>query len=811
MRRTLLNDGWTVRPKSNRFEERLGVGAAGRAVTLPHDALLGSPRDPGGNAATAFYTGGEWEYTRELERSAETVSLEFEGVYRDGVVFVNDNVVAHRPNGYTGFVVQVDHLLRDSGPNQIRVEARTHADSRWYPGAGIYRNVWLLEAGPVHLAPNGLEVRTPEVDDEVAVVSVDAVVSNRSASLSQAAMRAEIVDARGTVVTWAEAPVSAFPGDALEVRQRLFVTAPHRWGPDDPYLYTCRVSLREGDELLDEELTTFGIRSLSLDPARGLRINEEPVLLRGACVHHDNGVLGAATIDRAEERRVELLKEAGFNTIRSAHNPLSKAMLHACDRLGLLVMDETFDMWEQPKSEHDYALRFSDWWEEDVEAMVHKDVNHPSVILYSIGNEIPEAGRPHGSRLGRALAQKIRSLDDTRYLTEAVSGMLMGGPEMFDEFRQQIAEQAEQTEGELGPNAAMTNLADLMNQAMVAPSIARHSAETFSYLDVAGYNYMDSRFAMDGEHYPNRVIVGSETHPGAIDAGWAGVVEHSHVIGDFTWTGWDYLGEAGIGRTEYDGQGEGAAPSFLGTYPWRTAWCGDLDITGHRRPQSYYREIVFGLRSDPYIAVRRPEYHGMTGATTPWSWSDCVSSWSWPGREGTPVTVEVYAGADEVELLLNRRSLGRQPAGPDHRFRAVFDISYEPGLLEAVAWHGSGEAGRHGLASADGPVHLAVEADRSEIAANAQDLVFLPISLVDSAGVLQGGLDRTVVVDIAGPGMLQAFGSANPATEEGFADPACTTFDGRALAVVRPTGSGVIAISVTTDDCEPVQVRVDAI
>ena len=265
----------------------------------------------------------------------------------------------------------------------------------------------------------------------MAVVAVSAEVRNQSTTASDAVLRLEVLDADGAVVAAAEAPVSTVPGDALTARQRLCVPAPHRWGPDDPYLYTCRATLVDGEEELDGDSTTFGIRTLSLDPARGLRINGEPVLLRGACVHHDNGPLGAATIDRAEERRVELLKDAGFNAIRSAHNPVSKPMLAACDRLGVLVMDETFDMWTQPKSEHDYSLRFPDWWEADVEAMVRKDFNHPSVILYSIGNEIPEAGTPMGARVGRALAEKIRSLDTTRFVTEAISGLLVGGAELF--------------------------------------------------------------------------------------------------------------------------------------------------------------------------------------------------------------------------------------------------------------------------------------------------------------------------------------------------------------------------------------------
>ena len=363
---------------------------------------------------------------------------------------------------------------------------------------------------------------------------------------------------------------------------------------------------------------------------------------------------------------MELLKAAGFNAIRSAHNPVSKAMLAACDRHGMLMMDETFDMWAEAKSEDDYALRFSEWWEADVEAMVRKDLNHPSVILYSIGNEIPEAGKPHGARLGRAIVEKIRSLDATRLVTQAVSGLLVGGSELIDELRQGLATRTPETDEHTGVNTAMTNLADYLNNLMVSGTIARNSAETISYLDVAGYNYMESRYELDHGLYPNRVIVGSETHPAAIDTLWAAVRRHPHVIGDFTWTGWDYLGEVGIGRTVYGEPDPSAGPaSFMGEFPWLTAWCGDIDITGHRRPQSYYREIVFGLRADPYIAVRRPRFYGQTATGTPWQWSDAVSTWSWEGYEHRPVAVEVYADADEVELLVNGRSLGRRPAGPD--------------------------------------------------------------------------------------------------------------------------------------------------
>jgi beta-galactosidase len=817
MRRTPFNDGWTVGPKANSFMEMIaGSGSEPARVTLPHDAMIGTERSPALRAATAFYPGGSWEYTKSFEVSpdeeGDALFLEFEGVYRDARVRVNDTLAAHRPFGYSGFTVQVDHLLRFGGPNEVKVEARAHDDSRWYSGAGIYRRVWLHRGRRVHLVPGGLQLTTPEIDDDVAVVALSAEVRNQSIGTSSAVLRVEVLDADGAAVAHAEAPVTTTPGDVLTARQRLIVPTPRRWGPDDPFLYTCRAILFDGSEVLDEESTTFGIRSLTVDPIRGLRINGEAVLLRGACVHHDNGLLGAATIGRAEERRVELLKEAGFNAIRSAHNPLSRPMLEACDRLGVLVMDETFDMWSQPKSEHDYALRFPDWWEADVEAMVRKDYNHPSVLLYSIGNEIPEAGTPMGARVGRALAEKIRSLDSTRLVTEGISGLLVGGSELFAQLAEgrQRPEEAEPDE-ETGVNTAMTQIADRLNDLMRSPVVAKNSAETASYLDVVGYNYMESRLGTDGELYPNRVIVGSETHPAAIDTGWAAVRLRPYVIGDFTWTGWDYLGEAGIGRTVY-GQPEGAPgmPSFLGEYPWRTAWCGDIDITGHRRPQSYYREIVFGLRTDPYLAVQRPEHHGEVAAGTPWSWTDVVSTWSWAGHDGAPLTVEVYANADEVELVLNGRSIGRQPSGEKHRYRSAFETTFEPGLVEAVAFRDGAEVGRTAIRSGAAAVLLEATVDRDAISADPEDLAFVTLELVDEDGVLHVGRDRAVAVEVDGPAVLQALGSANPATEEGFTGSSCTTFDGRALAVVRPTGAGRITVRATAQGCAPQRVEIDA-
>jgi beta-galactosidase len=812
VRHTLLNDGWQVRPKVHRFAELVGQVAEWEPVTLPHDAMIGSERSPSAAPANAYFPAGVWEYQRTLavpaEHEGRYVALHFEGVYRDAIVTVNGEVAAHWPYGYTERTVPIDHLLRFGADNTINVEARAHDDSRWYSGAGIHRNVWLVQAGRVHLVPDELHVRTPEVDDGGASIAVACVVRNQSSTRSEATLRVEVADPSGTVVTTADTPVTTFPGEEVTARQRLFVGAPQRWGLDHPHLYTCRASLLAGDDVVDEEATTFGIRTLSLDPARGLRINGEPVHLRGACVHHDNGPIGAATIDRAEARRVELLQAAGFNALRSAHNPMSRAMLDACDRLGVLVMDETFDMHLGPKSAHDHALRFESSWRADTEAMVRKDRNHPSVVLYSIGNEIPDAGTGTGLHAGRAIAEAVRELDGDRFVTQAVTGLLIGGPEVFAALRDTAAAG---TDAETGVNSAMTNVFEMLNLAMQSDVVTRKSTEAFSYLDAAGYNYMDTRFEMDGDLFPNRVIVATETHPAAIDVGWAGVVERSYVIGDFTWTGWDYLGEVGIGRITFGDGGPGAPGDFTAPYPWVAAWCGDIDITGARRPQSFYREIVFGLRTDPYIAVQRPQHHGKAvNHSTPWSWSDTVGSWSWAGHEGAPVTVEVYADADEVELVRNGESLGRQPAGRKQRYRAEFETTCEPGELVAVAWKGGEEIGRHTLRSAEGPVRLTARADRSEIAAGETDLAFVELVLGDASGVVATTEERTVTVAVEGPGILQGLASANPCTEEPFTDAEHTTFDGRALAVVRPTGPGTITVTAKADGLDPATVTITA-
>ena len=814
MIRTSFNDNWQVRPKANPFAELSGQVVPFRPVTLPHDALIDQRRAaPDGEvtmegAAGAYFPGGVFEYRKTFsvpeEYRGKRIFVEFEGVYRDATVYINGDYAGQRPYGYSHFRIDADRFLRFGEDNEIRVEARAHRDSRWYTGAGIYRDTWLLVGEVVRIVPDGVRVTTPDIDGSRAVVEVATEVANDSIEVRTVDVVTEIRDGSGTVVTNDFSKLTLLPGEPAIVRQRLYVPFPALWSPESPTLYECHVALRD----VDEEKVAFGIRSLQLDPEQGLRVNGEPVKLRGACVHHDNGVLGAATYARAEERRVEILKEAGFNAIRISHQPMSRAMLDACDRLGMLVVDEAFDVWTSGKSEFDYSLNFPEWWERDIEAMVAKDVNHPSVIMYSIGNEIPETGSPFGAAWGRRLAGKVRSLDPTRYVTNAVNGMLAVMSEL-GALQQQALEQA--AEDGAGINTLMADAGDAMNAVSSSELVTERTAESFAVLDVAGMNYAEARYALDRDLFPNRIILGTETFPTRIDGNWRLVGQYGHVIGDFTWTGWDYLGEVGIGRPQYVTETEdGPQHAHNAPYPYLVAGCGDIDITGHRRPASYYREIVFGLRAEPYIAVRRPEHHGRTWAGSPWAWSDSVSSWTWPGFEGEPITVEVYGDADEVELLGNGNSFGRRPVGAEHRFRTEFEIVHVPGELIAVAYRDGVETGRTSLPWADGPVRLTAEADRQVVRASGGDLAYVTLTLTDAAGTCHTGADRPVSLEVTGAGELIGFGSADPSTEERFDATERHTYEGRALAVLRPTTVGKIRLVATAPGCDPVEIVVTA-
>jgi len=807
MIREPLLEGWTVGPKRGAFEAQ--DAATLSHVTLPHDALRDLPRSPDSpqGVTSGYYPGGVFEYVREFDVPEswrdKTVVFEFEGVYRDAVVFVNGERAAHEGSGYAAFTVEADAFLRFGETNRLSVEARVHKDSRWYTGAGIHRPVHLVVADPVHLPLDGVRVTTPDIDDERAIVAVSTRVRNTTRHTRTTRVTWEVRDPSGRPVATGSSPVTVLPGDEAVARARLTVEHPQLWGIDSAALYELHTALAaEGDETpIDTDRTVFGIRSLQLDPVHGLRINGESVTLRGACVHHDNGPLGAVSIAAAEDRRVRLLKEAGFTAIRSSHNPAGRALLEACDRHGMVVMDELGDVWTRAKTAFDHSVRFAEDWRADVEALVAKDVNHPSVILYSIGNEILEVASPHGAAWSRRLAEAVRALDDTRFVTNGINGII-ANLERIADARAELAAS--------DPNTLMAGLGAQMAAMNASELVTRTIEESAAVLDVVGFNYADSRYALDAELFPNRVIVGSETFPERIGALWPLVSALPHVIGDFTWIGWDYLGEAGIGRVDYVDAVSDAPTDTAGPYPYLFAESGDLDATGHRRTVSFFREIVYGLRTEPFLAVHRPQHHGRATAVTPWSWDDTVASWSWDVAEGSPVVVDVYADADEVELQRDGVTVGIAPVGVAREFTARFDTVYVPGELTAIARRDGRETGRTTLRSIVGEPTLVARPEAAVIGAGLDDLAFVRIALEDAAGIAPCDRDVVVSISVEGPGVLAGLGTGRARTEEPMSAASVTTYDGRALAIVRPTGAGEITVRVTAPGYSAVEARVRA-
>lgn len=823
MIRQNFNHQWKCFDGSASFLEKLQVIQSEAAMlTLPHDAMIHEKRDPNtpNGAQTGFYPGGNYEYVKTFEVPAQwrdkTVIIEFEGVYQTAMVYVNDCLAKTNYYGYSNFYVTLDRYLEYGKANTLKVITDNSAEknSRWYSGSGIYRNVKLLVGSHVHVPVDGMRIRTYDISEESAIVEVETDIRNISRDKEKIGVKLEITQA-GRLVYEENTAITVFAETDDRIRQRFCLLHPKLWDCDDPSLYECYLALYTGDTLLDEVRETFGIRKLELDAIHGLRINGKQIKLRGTCIHHDNGIIGAATFEAAEDRKCRLLKQAGFNSVRSAHHPVSKAFLEACDRNGMLVMDELYDMWTNHKNIHDNALYFSYIWEEDVEKMVAKDYNHPCVILYSIGNENFELGTDRGKELNRILANKLRELDPTRYVTNGIHG-LTAVPNQMEQIIQDIKKQIrskkteelsavdkdelESGEGSNVLNSVTDVLTGEVGRAFAChPLVSAGVEELIQPMDVIGYNYFAGRHAYEIQCHPQKTVLGTESYPSELVRIWKDVKQYDHILGDFTWTGYDYLGEAGAGIFYYDGR-----ENFGSHYPDRIAYVGDINLIGYRRPISYLRETAFGLRKVPYIAVDRVNRYGMPHSQNPWMLKDNIASWTWPGYEGKPAVVDVYVDAEEVELFCNGRSLGRKSAGEKWDYTATYETIYEPGTLVAVSYDCGMESGRCELKTAMEEVSLAVKADRMALRADGADISFITVKLVDKNGTENLFAKKRVTVEVTGEGMLLGFGSADPQAVGSYDDNTWETFDGYLLAAVRAGfTAGDIRVTFTTDDCQP--------
>lgn len=708
-----------------------------------------------GQGATGWMVGGVGWYRKRFARPAVAAGgraeLRFEGVYMDCDVWVNGAHVGKHPYGYTEFAYDVTPHLRD-GDNLVAVRVNnTGRNSRWYSGSGIFRKVWLDVAGPVRIPAHGVYVTTAEASAASALVHVRVTVENGGAAAKAAVVRARLVDADGRAAGEARQTVSVAAGGKATAMCAVRLREPRLWSPDDPQLYRAEVAVEAEGKAADATALQAGVRTVEIDAAHGLRINGKSVKMRGGCVHHANGPLGSVSIARADERRVELLKANGFNAIRTSHNPPSPAFLEACDRLGMMVMDEAFDCWEAGKNPQDYHLYFDAWWRRDLTSMVLRDRNHPSVILWSIGNEIHERAEPKGVELGHELAACVHELDPSRKVTAAICGPW---------------DHPGQTWKDMEP--------------------------AFSYLDVGGYNYELAEYGTDHASYPQRVMVGTESYPGQAFENWEAVERDSWVIGDFVWTAIDYLGESGIGHSTIQ---QGREPvGFNGPYPWFDSYCGDIDLIGNKKPQSYFRDVVW-RRSKVEMAVQRPVPKGWTEETTPWGWSDELRSWSWPGLEGSAMKVRVYTRGDRVTLLLNGKQVGEKQLAASDGLRAEFSVPYSPGELEAVAYEGGQELGRIAFTTTGKPHALVLTPDRRKIRASREDLSYVMVTVVDEQGRHVPDAVVPVAFAVSGEGELAAVGSGNPRDIASFQRPQRRTFHGQCVAIVRPTGgAGTIQV-----------------
>jgi beta-galactosidase len=746
-----------------------------RKVNLPHDwsiedlpnqtpeSIIGPfDKNSKGSTMTGFTVGGTGWYRKKFvtaeEQQDKLIYIYFDGVYMNSDIWLNGHHLGNHPYGYTPFYYDLTPWLKPVGQeNVLAVMVRNEGrNARWYSGSGIYRHVWLITTERVHVAPWGVYITTPEVSENAATVQVKSKINNEETTQSNINLVTTILSPDGKTVSLTKNALTIGANESKTDEQSITLTNPALWSVEFPQLYKAVTEIKKGKKTIDRFETTFGIRSIHVDATTGLTINGKSVLLKGGSVHHDNGPLGSASFDRAEERKIEILKSNGFNAIRTSHNPPSIQLLDACDRLGMLVIDEAFDAWEKSKMPDDYHLYFKEWWKKDLEAMILRDRNHPSVIIWSIGNEVAERADSSGFRITRQLVDAIRQLDSTRPVTEA-----------FCRYWEPM---------NFGKKWSDT-------------------APAYALLDIGGYNYMMSEYESDHEQFPNRIMAGLESYPEKALENWDMVEKNPYIIGDFVWTAFDYMGEASLGNSTYD-----KVKKIIRTigWPWYISWCGDIDIIGNKKPQSYYRDVVWH-RSPITMAVHELIPEGLLDNTSTWGWPNELQSWTWPGAEGKSLMVRVFSRAPMVRLKLNGQVVGEQKI-EEGSITAVFNLPYQPGTLEAVNVENEKETDAIEFKTAGTPTSIRLTADRANISADRNDLSYVMVEVVDENGQVVPTANIPVQFTISGAGEIAAVGNADPTDVSSFQKPERKAFRGRCLVIIRSADKpGTIVLEATAD------------
>ncbi len=782
--------------------------ASWRTVDLPHDwsiedlpnqipdTVVGPfSRSSIGKAATGFTVGGTGWYRKKFttgkEEQNKLISIHFDGVYMNADVWLNGQHLGNHPYGYTPFYYDLTPYLNPSGQeNVLAVRVRNEGkNSRWYSGSGIYRHVWLTVTEPAHVTPWGVYITTPSVSNSSATILVKSTINNEQKTVSNISLVTTILSPDGKKVGQTQKALT-LEGNLLSVdSQTITVTSPVLWSVERPALYKIVTEIKAADKTIDRIETPFGIRSIHFDATNGFTLNGKRVILKGGCIHLDNGPLGSAAIDRAEVRKIELLKKIGYNAIRISHQPPSQQLLDACDRLGMLVVNEAFDMWNNAKNPQDYHLYFKEWWQKDLQAMILRDRNHPSVIMWSIGNEIYEAPDSLGHQLSKQLADEVRRLDPTRPVTEAMVFLPPFTKKPWQEYE---------------------------------PNLAN--------LDVDGYNYFletkdmffrrDSMTAnrFDSEHakHPKKTFMVTEYLPSAALENWEKSEKFPFVLGSFKWTAMDYIGEAGIGRSLVVPESRkmpngliGIGMFYMDSWPVFNAYCGDLDLIGNRKAASYYQDIVW-RRSSVEMLVHRPMPDGMKEAIAPWGFADEIKSWSWPGQEGKKMQVHVYTRSKKVKLELNGKVIAEQMV-PDSSITATFEIAYQPGTLVARSYDDTKETGSSILSTVGKPFAVRLVPDRSTIKADINDLSYVSAEIVDEKGnVVPYVDDIEVTYQLAGNARIAGVGNGSFDDMSSFQQNHKKVNQGRGLVIVKPNGmKGMATLKATAKGLNDGMVQID--
>ncbi len=742
-----------------------------RKLDLPHDWSIEdlpetqSPfnADAVGQTGTGFTEGGIGWYRKSFvipeSDKDKIIQLQFDGVYMNAEVWLNGKLVGKHAYGYTTFMFDISDKILFGKENILAVKVQNLGEnSRWYSGSGIYRHVWLNILNPVYFSQWGTFITTPEITADKARVNIKTNITNTIEKSVSLEIKTTLLNDQNQVLSTTFGQKQINPKSSIEVEQDVEVLKPELWSVDRPTLYKTVVELYLGEQMIDRNSYKFGIRTISFDAAKGFQLNGKTIKLKGGCVHHDNGPLGSKAYDRAEFRKVELHKASGYNALRSAHNPPSTALLEACDSLGILFIDEAFDMWKTGKNAFDYHLYFDGNWKKDIESMVLRDRNHPSIILWSIGNEIPDMDNQETVEVAKMLADYVRKFDATRSVTAAVNGM----SDKKDAF--------------------------------------------IDNLDIAGYNYAPERYVSDHQRKPERVMVATESSPMLAFDYWMGVIDNPWVVGDFVWTSFDYIGEASIGWLGYWPKG-----SF---FPWNLAFCGDIDICGWKRPQSYYRDALWQNQNALSIFVKSPkpsfELNPTKEEWSQWDWHDVLADWNWQGNENKPLEISIYSSCEQVELFLNNKSLGKKPVNRSTEFMAKWEVSYQAGVLKAVGYRNKKAMSTTELKTAGEPVALNLSADRTTLKADGQDLSYITVELTDNNGIRNPKSADLIQFEISGPGEIVAVGNANPMSTESYQSPQRKAWQGRCLVIVKSgTKAGTISLTAKSGGLKPASIQIE--